>query len=57
MLCLIFLRYVRTIQRLNYGGQESKKHFAVYDSDTAVTLKQDKGHQAWYELVNSQAKL
>ena len=24
-LCLIFLMYVRPIQGLNYGGQESKK--------------------------------
>ena len=40
ILYLIFLMYVRTTQRLNYSGQESKKHFAVYDSDTHVTLKQ-----------------
>ena len=38
--CLIFLMSVRTIQRLNYGGQESTKQFAVNDSDTPVTLKQ-----------------
>ena len=44
--------YIRTIQHLNYGGQESKKQFAVYDSDTPVTLKQSQGHQKWYELVD-----
>ena len=43
--------YVRTIQLLNYGGQESKKQFAVYDSEKPVTLKQGQGHQTWYELV------
>ena len=48
--CLICLLYVRTIQHLNYCGQESEKQFAVYDSDTPVTLKQDQGHQTWYEL-------
>ena len=30
-LCLIFLMYVSTIQRFNYGGQESKKQFVVHD--------------------------
>ena len=44
--------YVRTIQRLNYGGQESKEQCAVYDSDTPVTLKQSQGHQTWFELVD-----
>ena len=52
ILCLIFLMYVRIIQHLNYGGQESKKQFAVYDSDTPVTLKQGRGHQTWYKLVD-----
>ena len=33
ILCLIFPVYIRIIQRLNYGGQESKKLFAVYNSD------------------------
>ena len=28
-----------------------KKHFAVNDSDTPVTLTQGRGHQTWYELV------
>ena len=45
--------YVRTIQHLNYGGQESKQRFAVHDSDTPVTLKQGQGNQTWYELVDS----
>ena len=44
--------YVRTIQHLNYGGQESKQRFAVHDSDTPVTLKQGQGNQTWYELVD-----
>ena len=53
---------VRTTQGLNYGGQESKtttktnkrtnKQFAVYDSDTSVTLKQGQDNQTWYELVH-----
>ena len=29
-----------------------KKQFAVYDSDTPVTLKQGQGHQTWSELVD-----
>ena len=33
-------------------GQESKKQFAVSDSATRATLKQDEGHQTWYEFVN-----
>ena len=37
---LIFLVCVRFTQHLNHGGQESEKQFAVYDSDTPVTLKQ-----------------
>ena len=43
--------YVRTII-LNYCGQESKKQFAVYDSDTPVTLKHGQCHQTWYKLVD-----
>ena len=49
---LIFLMDVRRIQRLNYSRQESKKQFAVYDSDTPVTLKQGQSHQTQYELVD-----
>ena len=52
ILCLTFSTYLRTIQCLNYGGQEPKTQFAVYDSDTPVTLKQGKGHQTWYKIVN-----
>ena len=39
---MIFFMYVAAIQRLNYGGQDLKKHtyFVVYVSDTPVTLKQ-----------------
>ena len=51
MLYFIFLKYVSNIQRLNFTGQESKKQFAVYDSDTPVTLKHGQGHQTWYELT------
>ena len=40
------------MQRLNYGGQESKNKFAVYDYDTPVTFKQGQGHQSWYEFVD-----
>ena len=35
---------------LNFSGSNSKKQFAVYDSDIPVTLKQGQGHQFWYEL-------
>ena len=44
--------YVKTIQCLNYSGQESKKQFVVYDSDTPVTLKQGQRNQTWYKLVD-----
>ena len=44
--------YVRTIQSSIYGGHESKNQFAIYNSDTPVTLKQGQGHQTWYELVD-----
>ena len=43
---------VRTIHCSNYGGKQSKKIFAFYDSDKLVTFKQDQGHQTWYELVD-----
>ena len=53
VLCLIFLMYVRSIQHLNYGGQESKKKkFAVYDYDIPVTMKQGQDRQTWFELVD-----
>ena len=50
ILCLIFPIYISIIQRLNYGGQESKKLFAVYNFD--IILKQGQGRQTWYELVD-----
>ena len=56
-LCLTFLMYVKTIQHLNYRGQDSKKQFAVYDSDTPVTLKQSQGQQTWHEPADPQARL
>ena len=43
---------IRTIQRLNYSGQESKKRSAVYNLDNLVTLNQSQGHQTWYDLVD-----
>ena len=52
ILCLIFLIHERTTQHLNYGGQDFIKQYAVYDSDTHVTLKQDPSHQTWYDLVH-----
>ena len=51
ILCLIFLMFIRTIQHLNYSGQESEKQFAVCDSDTSVNLKQNQDHQTWHEFV------
>ena len=42
---------LRTIH-LNYGGEDSLKKIAVYDSDTPMTLKQDQGHKTWYKLVD-----
>ena len=51
ILCLTFLFYVRTMHRLNHGGQESIKQFVVCDSDTPVTLKQGQGHQTCYEML------
>ena len=32
--------------------KQTKKQFAVYDSNKSVTLKQGQGHQTWYELVD-----
>ena len=32
--------------------RKKKKLFAVYESDTPVTLKSGQGHQSWYELVD-----
>ena len=40
ILCLIFLMKAATIQRTRL-----KKEFAVYSSDTPVTLKQGQGHK------------
>ena len=50
---MIFLMHVATIQHLNYKGQECKKtRFAVYISDTPVTLKQGQHHQSHHENVD-----
>ena len=51
-LCLTFSVHVRTIQCLNYSGQDSKTKFTGYDSNTPVTLKQSQGHQTWYDLAD-----
>ena len=45
--------YIRTIQRLNYNRQKSRKQVAVYESDIPMTLKQGQGHKTWYELVDA----
>ena len=50
ILYLIFL--VRSNHHLKYSGLESKKQFAVYNSDIPVTLKPSQGHQTWYELLD-----
>ena len=44
--------YIATLQQFDYSGQKSKKQFAVYDSDTPVTLKQGQDHQTQYDLVD-----
>ena len=31
---------------------KTKKQFAVYDSDTSVTLNQGQGHKIWYEVAD-----
>ena len=43
---MIFLMYATIIQCLNYNETRmSKTQFAVYVSDTLVTLKQGQGHE------------
>ena len=46
ILCMI-LMYIATIQHLNYSTQESKQDFAVFISNTPVTLKQSQSHQTY----------
>ena len=41
-LCLTFSVHVRTIQCLNYSGQDSKTKLTGYDSYTPVTLKRSR---------------
>ena len=48
---LDFFDVCSSISCLNYSGRESKKQFAVYDSDTPVTLKSGHRHQSWYEWL------
>ena len=50
--CAWFNVLKKNIQLLNYGGQESKKQFAGYDSNTLLTLKRGQGHQIWYDSVD-----
>ena len=45
--------YVATMSlNYKYNKQESKKQLAVHDLDIHMTLKQGKGHQTWYKLVD-----
>ena len=37
--------YVKNMQGLSYGGQESKKQCTFYNSDTHMTLKLGQGHE------------
>ena len=37
---------------MNFSGQECRKQFAVYGSDTPVILKQSQDHQTWYKSVD-----
>ena len=47
------LMYVATTQHLNNSRQDSKKvQFAVYISDTPVTLKESQDHQTYNEYVD-----
>ena len=50
---MIFLMYVATIQNLSTVDRNMNKNlksqFAVYISDTPVTLKQRQGHQIYNE--------
>ena len=43
---------VATIQLLNYREQESKSQFAVYISDTSVSLKQSQGRKKYNDNVD-----
>ena len=54
ILCLIFSTYVSTTQ---YVNSQKENRITVYYSDMPVTLKQGKGQQTWYELVDLQARL
>ena len=48
ILCIFFLMYVATIQHLKVQRTRIKNtQFAVYISDTSVTLKQSEGHQTY----------
>ena len=42
--------YVATMFKLQWTS--AYKHYAVYDSDTSVTLIKGQGHQTWYKLVD-----
>ena len=48
----MFLMHTATMHHLNYSGQESEKQFAVYDSETPVTLIYGQCHQTWYKLLD-----
>ena len=54
VLYMTCLMSVATILLINYTGKESREkiQFAVYISDTPVTLKEGEGDQTWYESVD-----
>ena len=56
ILCLTFLMFMLDLFNVcrnhKTGGKKSKKRFAVYDSDTSVTLQQGEGDQTCYELAD-----
>ena len=53
ILCIFFLMYVATIQHLKVQRTRIKNtQFAVYISDTSVTLKQSQGNQTLNDNVD-----
>ena len=40
------------MHRSDYSGAEFMFQKAFYDSDTHTTLKQDQGHQIWFDFVD-----
>ena len=48
----MFLMYVATIQHLLQRTRIQNMQFAVYISDTIVTLKQSQGHQTYSDKLD-----